>query len=186
MSRYKEPISEIVDDGRWLELDGDHPVQADDGFVPCNYSPVSLGDALASVSALWTKHREIGSSCESPIEEALGAEILLAAERAGIVLRLCTTVDLSNQDDGLILVPQFRWSVYRSDWAIMKNLPDASALLIECDGKEFHSSPEQIVHDLKKDAAALDRGFLTLRFSGSEIYRQPRQCAARVLEAIRT
>lgn len=146
--------------------------------------PVSLGQAAVSALSLACKRLAIGGNCDSPIEEALGAEILLAAEKAGLELRLCQMMDLEHQDDGLVLVPQFRWSIYRSDWAILKNRRDAQALLIECDGAEFHSSPEQRTHDARKDAAALERGHLTLRFSGSEIYRRPKECARKVLELV--
>lgn len=189
MSRQSKPEqTEIVDDGGWL--DADQPAPSARGYVrgdesaAGDWQPRSLGDATASAFAVVAKRLEIGSNCESPIEEALGAEILAAAELAGIELRLCQMMDLDHQDDGLLLVPQFRWSIYRSDWAILKNRKGASALLIECDGREFHSSREQQAHDARKDTVALDRGHMTIRFTGSDIFRKPKECAAKVLELV--
>ncbi|MBO8155871.1 MAG: DUF559 domain-containing protein [Bacillaceae bacterium] len=45
----------------------------------------------------------------------------------------------------------------------------------ECDGKAYHSSPEQKTHDRKKDRYLSRRGWTVLRFSGSEIHRNVRK-----------
>jgi very-short-patch-repair endonuclease len=127
--------------------------------------------------------REIGDSTDSPIEDILGAAVLMFFERAGTPLVLCKTLDRRSLPAGLLLVPQFRWSFYRSDWAIF-NPVTGSALLIECDGKEFHSSDEQKAHDRAKDQAAADRGFLTMRFTGSQIHRRADELAQKIYDAV--
>lgn len=130
------------------------------------------------------KHfREIGGSTDSPIEDMLGAAILICFEKSGCPLRLCKEIDDRQILDGLLLVPQFRWSFYRSDWAIV-NPKTGAALLIECDGKEFHSYADQRAHDLKKDQAAADRGFLTMRFTGSQIYCGSDDLAKKIYDAV--
>lgn len=126
---------------------------------------------------------EVSPDCESPIENMLGAALLMMFERAGERLTLCKSDRLESAPAGLLLVPQFRWSYYRSDWAIVVAKP-LSALLIECDGRDFHSSPEQKAHDAKKDAAALNRGYLTMRFTGSEIHRDVDRCAQKIFDAV--
>jgi very-short-patch-repair endonuclease len=126
---------------------------------------------------------EVSPDCESPIENLLGAAVLEMFERAGVRLTLCNADRLEGAPDGLLLVPQFRWGYYRSDWAIVVARP-LGALLIECDGRDFHSSPEQKAHDAKKDRAALDRGYLTMRFTGSEIFRNADACALKIYDAI--
>jgi very-short-patch-repair endonuclease len=107
----------------------------------------------------------------------LGASIVLCFQRNGKPLLLSS--DTSTDTMRLLLIPQFKWSIYRSDWAIY-NPKTTGALLIECDGKEFHSSPEQIEHDKRKDQAAHDRGYLTMRFTGSRIHRGADECAQEV------
>jgi very-short-patch-repair endonuclease len=104
-------------------------------------------------------------------------------ERARLPLKLCKMIDLRDAPDALLLVPQFAWSYYRSDWAIL-NPKRAGALLIECDGKDFHSSAEQRRHDYQKDANAHDRGYLTMRFTGSQIHKDADGCAQKIFDAV--
>jgi very-short-patch-repair endonuclease len=37
---------------------------------------------------------------------------------------------------------------------------------------------------MKKDAAALGRGFLTMRFTGSQIHRDPDGCAQKIFDVV--
>lgn len=148
-----------------------------------DFKPASIGDSVLSLIERLGHAREIGGNCDSPIEEILGAAIMLRFEREGRPLKLCLVADLQEPFDGLLLVPQFAWGYYRSDWAIIHQ-KRTGALLIECDGREFHSSAEQVAHDAKKDAAAHDRGYLTFRFTGSQIHRFPDECAQRIFEAV--
>lgn len=53
---------------------------------------------------------------------------------------------------------------------------------IECDGHEFHEkTKEQVARDKSRDRALQIAGVRVFRFSGSEIYRRPRDCAREVL-----
>lgn len=146
------------------------------------FKPISLGAATANLLDRDRAGREIGESTESPIELQLGAAIIMCFERAGTPLKLCLELP-KDRPEGLLLVPQFKWSHYRSDWAIV-NPRQGGALLIECDGRDFHSSSEQRAHDRKKDAAAHDRGYLTIRFDGSSIFMQADECAKKIYDVI--
>lgn len=148
-----------------------------------DFKPVSIGDAAMSVVDRVRLILNVSPGGDSPIEAQLGAEIITFFDRANEPLLLCKTIDLRNAPHGLLLVPQFTWSVYRSDWAIL-SARRHGALLIECDGKEFHSSDAQKAHDAKKDQAALDSGFVTLRFTGSQIYRDAEECAQKIYDAV--
>lgn len=145
--------------------------------------PVSLGAALDKAVGRVAAAMRIGDSAESPIEVQIGAAISEFFRRADHPLKLCLTLDPSNLADELVLVPQFSWSYYRSDWAIL-NPSKEGALLIECDGRDFHSSDEQKAHDRRKDLAALERGYLTLRFTGTQIFRDADKCAQQVFDAV--
>jgi very-short-patch-repair endonuclease len=53
---------------------------------------------------------------------------------------------------------------YRIDLALPTYL-----IAIECDGKAYHSTPEQKEHDRRKNAYLKQKGWKVLRFSGSMI-----------------
>jgi very-short-patch-repair endonuclease len=157
-----------------------HGSEADIG----DFKPVTFGDAImkavdrAAVSVLASE------KADSPIETILGAAVLLYFRNHGKPLMLCTSAELENTKQScLLFVPQFKWSIYRSDWALY-NPKTTGALLLECDGKDFHSSADQKAHDRKKDAAAHDSGYLSMRFSGSHIHREPDGCAKKVFQVV--
>lgn len=107
--------------------------------------------------------------CESPIEVQLGAELTAMAAR------------YFDAAHGLEIVPQFKFSRFRYDFAVMLGQSAVPVVLIECDGEEFHSTPAQRANDRLKDAAATQAGISMLRFTGSEIFRQPRDCVLVIL-----
>jgi hypothetical protein len=148
-----------------------------------DFKPIKLIQAVESAIDRIRSMMDIGGNCDSPIEVQMGAAILTFFDRSGHPLRLCKTLDLKSLPNELVLVPQFAWNYYRSDWAILNPTLEA-ALLIECDGKDFHSSAERRAHDAKKDAAALSRGFLTMRFTGSAIFRDADGCAQKIYDAV--
>lgn len=56
----------------------------------------------------------------------------------------------------------------------------AYRIAIECDGKEFHSSPEQKAHDRRKNTYLRRNGWKVLRFSGSAINSRIGKVLARI------
>jgi very-short-patch-repair endonuclease len=46
-------------------------------------------------------------------------------------------------------------------------------LIVECDGYEYHSSKESFEKDRKRDRLLKSKGYDVIRFSGSEIFRDP-------------
>jgi hypothetical protein len=107
---------------------------------------------------------EVGKLHESPIEYQFGMA-------AAIVL-----APLS-----LRFVPQYELFGYRYDFAVLHPRMDQVLALVECDGKEFHSTPEQLANDRQKDAAAESIRAFVARYSGSAITREPRECAENLL-----
>jgi hypothetical protein len=148
-----------------------------------DWVPTPLGSATVDAIERISHFVELSPSTDSPIETQIGAAVLMFFERANLPLKLCKMIDLKNAPDALLLVPQFAWSHYRSDWAIL-HAKRSGALLIECDGKDYHSTVNQIAHDMRKDAAARDRGYLTMRFTGSQIHRDADGCAQKIFDAV--
>lgn len=67
---------------------------------------------------------------------------------------------------------------YRADILIED---DGRKLVVECDGAEFHAiTKEQVERDKRRDRYCAARGLCVMRFSGAEIHRDARGCAAEV------
>jgi very-short-patch-repair endonuclease len=88
---------------------------------------------------------------ESPIEEMLLVELN----------RIC-----------LFPHTQYRVGNYRIDLAFPEE-----KIAVECDGKEWHSSQEQMKHDIERDRYLKQQGWKVMRFSGTEIYHWANQIA---------
>ena len=62
-----------------------------------------------------------------------------------------------------------------------EDLDGIKKLAIEIDGYEYHSTKEQKAHDTKRDRLLLENGFVTMRFTGSEVYNDAKSCVEQVL-----
>lgn len=125
------------------------------------FKPIQVGRAAHAVVAAVKNAEAISPQCESPIEVQFAARLM---------------VDLKPP---FRLEPQYCLGRFRMDFAIIRDgLP---CLFIECDGKAFHSSEEQIANDLEKDRAAARAGIPLLRFTGSSVFRRPDECAKKII-----
>jgi very-short-patch-repair endonuclease len=118
---------------------------------------------------------------ESPIETFFGARFALRARP------LCDTLGwefaVGARDADLVLHPQFPLEQFRFDFAIRTKGRPKPLILVECDGKDFHSSSEQQANDALKDAAASNARIRLIRFTGSEINRDADGCVSYALAA---
>ena len=57
-------------------------------------------------------------------------------------------------------------------------------MAVECDGKDFHTSPEQKAHDKERDDYFKSQGIKTVRFTGSEIYRGVKMVVLEIINHI--
>jgi very-short-patch-repair endonuclease len=130
---------------------------------------VSVGDYGPRILETIAVRMALIEVCESPIEIDLGARIRVL---------LGEVFEMNN----ILLIPQYKWKQFRIDFAVVREVTDEPVLFIECDGRDYHSSPEQIARDKIKDGVAARAGITLLRFSGSEIYRFADGCVQRVLE----
>ena len=73
-------------------------------------------------------------------------------------------------------VPQYEIGPYRADFAFPEK-----KIVVECDGREFHSGEEQAERDKVRDEYMRRLGWVVIRFWGSEIHREPERCAKEVL-----
>ena len=82
---------------------------------------------------------------------------------------------------GLVLRTQVKVGPYRADLLIEDRRGEmARRLVIECDGQAFHSSDQAIDRDRRRDRWFAANHIFVMRFSGAEIHRDARGCAAQV------
>lgn len=104
-----------------------------------------------------TDHERI--KCESPIERRLYDALQLR---------------------GYYVQTQVPCGKYRIDLAL-----PAYKIAIECDGRAYHSTPQQKAHDRRKNAYLRKHGWRVLRFSGRMINRDLAKVLARIEKEIR-
>lgn len=80
--------------------------------------------------------------------------------------------------EGTHLWPQVRIGPYRVDFLLEYVAPRTRRrVIVECDGHNFHEkTKEQAASDKARDRFLVARGFHVLRFTGSEITRDPFAC----------
>jgi very-short-patch-repair endonuclease len=101
---------------------------------------------------------------ESPIETALVAAITEWMIHSDIV--------------GIDVKTQAEVGPYRADILVTDG---DRQLVVECDGAEFHATTkEQVERDKRRDRYCAARGICVMRFTGAEINRDPRGCAAEI------
>jgi very-short-patch-repair endonuclease len=160
MQRYEDDFSNFRSAIEWPDLRPPTEFATDDLKPLFSFLP-PLVDKLALAVG-------IAPDCESPIEVELGVQFLNALRAIG--------------DDDFRLVPQRELGPYRYDFGITRQ--GKLIGLIECDGKEFHSTDDQLANDRAKDKLAAETGVRMFRFSGSEIFRDSKACVREVLHTI--
>lgn len=71
---------------------------------------------------------------------------------------------------------------HRTDFLI--EIGNALRICVECDGHEYHArTKEQAARDRSRDRWLQTAGYMVLRFTGSEIWRDPADCAIQVYDA---
>lgn len=91
-----------------------------------------------------------------------------------------------NDAEGFVLMTQVKVGPYRADIMLADDrIAPPRKLVIECDGRDFHSSDQQIDRDRRRDRWFAANEIFVMRFSGAEIHRDARGCAAQVGEWVK-
>jgi very-short-patch-repair endonuclease len=163
------------------------------------YSDVlSKGADLAFVEAKASVLRQ----CESEIERLLMVAFWTRSWTGDLILangsRLADYPPVKTHDDlrelslalgqyTPVLGQQIQVGAYRLDFCIASPSLEhfdtvAHLLAVECDGHDFHErTKQQAARDKSRDRALLDHGIATIRFTGSEIWRDALKCANEAL-----
>lgn len=141
---------------------------------------------------------ELVEWCESPIERvlAMGLELAAVLDRVRI-MTMCSGLPeehekyLTDHHKGsftTLIAAQVHIEPYRVDFLVTsKPFPTLAPLrlVIECDGHDFHEkTKEQAARDKGRDREIVAKGFQIMRFTGSEIWRDPLHCARSIYSAV--
>lgn len=120
---------------------------------------------------------------QSPIEELFLLAFLsrceqfvfdLACYDAFGYLKMATA---SMYGETIYIIPQEEIAEYRVDFLIVM-VKNGTRFVVECDGHDFHEkTKEQAAKDKSRERKLLKMGYKVVRFSGSEIYQNPKKCA---------
>lgn len=135
--------------------------------------------------------------CDSPIERIIVAQYLdpdFGLEwdllRRDILYPPSGSIDHVQPPplDGIFLWPQIKIGPYRVDFifgTFSRRHDEYRYVIVECDGHAFHEkTKEQAQRDKARDRYIVARGHQILRFTGSEIFRDPRKVLNEIVEAL--
>ena len=74
-------------------------------------------------------------------------------------------------------LPQPRMNVHRAGWEV-DAVWDDQRLVVEVDGRKFHSTPARFERDRRKDADLLLAGYRVLRVTWRRLTKEPREVVA--------
>lgn len=126
-------------------------------------------------------YRQKLSQCESLIEELFCLYLMVAAKETGFA------------DSAFCLIhPQkeikCQDKAYRVDFLIEAQIKgQICRLIVECDGHDYHErTKEQAKADKQRERAIKLFGYELIRFTGSEIYNNPFECAIETIEFMKS
>jgi very-short-patch-repair endonuclease len=141
--------------------------------------------------------------CDSPIEKilfiALNAEIdhgfyshkYIHCSMRGQIIQDPKSIERHTEfwqsvasDFTLIVQPQAQLENWRVDFLITTTnvfTGKSKHLIVECDGHEFHErTKKQAARDRSRDRNFQSKGYTVYRFTGSEIWKDPCDCAEQI------
>lgn len=138
---------------------------------------------------------ELLGRCESPVEQMLMAALWarwrcqVSDNRMGMSAVLDES-PIASPARRVVVEPQkvipTERARYRADALVYvldgaENRLAPGPLVVEVDGHDFHERTRfQAARDRQRDRAMIAEGFRVVRFTGSEIYRDPERCAAEI------
>lgn len=141
---------------------------------------------------------EYGPLTESPAELNFLLAWLALFQGYGWPIGVATSAEeaskLLYRHKGMTVIrPQAQISTYRVDFVVTHHLlgsgeddPQTEAsVVIECDGHDFHErTKEQASRDKARDRRLQALGYQVFRFTGSDLYQRPIECAEEVLNLL--
>jgi very-short-patch-repair endonuclease len=118
--------------------------------------------------------RAVWAQCESPIEQYLCVALFTLLGCKAVPgpfnrSRLRQLTELAGDGPACFLFAQHPIGTYRADFLAVAVNPETGEhgkLIIECDGKKYHSSDEQVLYDRRRDDEIESAGYRIVRYPG--------------------
>lgn len=153
-----------------------------EGYLYKNPLEDSVIELLAKrLDEFLSVHAVVLDECETPIEKMLAIPLLKEIKNSKLH-HLYKLIELDPQRDVITAKGK-----YRVDFIVSLIDSEKPALFfaIECDGHDFHEkTKEQARNDKSRERALQEKGYIVIRFTGSEIYDDADGCAKEVLSII--
>lgn len=135
--------------------------------------------------------KAIVGACQSPIEALFVSVLCMLQHSRALRPRINLTlaenwqpeifrwISYESEETAVTLFQQLKVESYRLDFALRR---DGRSVAIELDGHDFHErTKEQAARDKSRDRALAEAGWTVLRFTGSELWKDPVACAAQAM-----
>lgn len=154
-----------------------------------------ISDAKAEAAARIDANFEwVSGFCESPIERLFAAQLLHPELASEFDTRIEFARPPSGQVakavpppfPGIYIFPQITIGNYRVDFLVAEvSVGPSARLIVELDGHDFHErTKDQAQRDKARDRFLVSQGYRVLRFTGSEVFRDPRAVAHEVIAVL--
>lgn len=145
-----------------------------------------------SLSFIYLQVAAAFKKCDSELEKVMLTALYLAARQfgdVGIISEGAIYERSAHTNSSILIEPQFKVDKYRIDFRIIyrphSDIEPSTEILVECDGHNFHErTKEQATRDRSKDRNLQALGYRVLRYTGSEIWRDPLKCAIESLQCL--
>lgn len=125
------------------------------------------------------------SKCESPIEQMMAIALYSYATSMSSYMVVSIKPQEKIDCSGKIFRVDFLLEVFRVIRFKNANKVININIVVECDGHDYHErTKEQAQRDKERDRILQAHRYYVLRFTGSEIYKDPYDCADKVFEFI--
>lgn len=160
------------------------------------------GDDIDVCGDVWGHTETCFARCGSPIEELFLAHLMMANDPSAITTNWCeypppedwqfaylgTEIghfSTKERGQGIFVYQQMPLGKFRIDFGFAQP-GTCIRVAVELDGHEFHErNKKQAERDKSRDRAMQEEGWVVLRFTGSEVWRNPAGCVEQVLRFFR-
>lgn len=124
--------------------------------------------------------RKVWARCQSPIELWLCCALFAHLGCKAVVgpfhpARVPELAEVAGGEPASFLFAQHRVGIYRTDFLLVVVDPIQRTfkhLVIECDGRGWHTSDQQMIRDEHRDARITKAGYRIVRYTGARLYSE--------------
>ena len=127
------------------------------------------------------KAQDAATKVDGQMRDEKGRIVFTGAERKLIPLLKQAQKDGILKD--IVIYPQFRVQSGDEEYVIDFAAPNIK-LGLEADGEIFHSGPKQVAHDKERDMILAQQGWTIVRFTDTQIERNPQQVVQEVIRMV--